>query len=83
MVHSLAARLHGLAVVPVRPGALRRGLIAGSAWGVVMGAIVTGLAAWECGGVCLADAAVSTALSIGAGLCTIGPLAAFGARPAP
>jgi hypothetical protein len=47
-----------------------------------MGAILTALAAWECGGLCLTDAALSTALAIGAGLCTIGPLAAFGARTA-
>jgi hypothetical protein len=80
MAHSLAARLHDFAVLPVRPGALRRGLIAGSAWGIVMGAILTALATRECGGLCLADAALSTALATGAGLCTIGPLAAFGAR---
>jgi hypothetical protein len=82
MPHSLAARLHDFAALPVRPGALRRGLIAGSAWGIIMGAILTALAAWECGGLCLTDAALSTALAIGAGLCTIGPLAAFGARTA-
>jgi hypothetical protein len=78
MIASLAARRP----VPVKPGSLRRALTAGSLWGIVMGLIVTAVGAWECGGVCLADAAVSTALSVVAGIGTIGPLAAFGARSA-
>jgi hypothetical protein len=64
------------------PGALRRGLIAGTAWGIVMGAILTAMTAWDCGVVCVPDAALNTAMSIAAGLCTIGPLAALGARSA-
>jgi hypothetical protein len=67
-------------VLHVRPGALRRGLIAGSAWGLVMGAIVTTVNAWACGVICVPDAALTTAFAIAAGLCTMGPLAAFGAR---
>jgi Mg/Co/Ni transporter MgtE len=62
--------------------ALRRGLIAGSAWGIVMGVILTALGAWDCGVVCITDAALTTATAMAAGICTIGPLAAFGARPA-
>jgi uncharacterized membrane protein YhaH (DUF805 family) len=64
-----------------RPGALRRGLIAGSAWGIVTGALVVAAGAWECGGVCVPDAAVTMATSVLAGLATMGPLAALGARP--
>ena len=59
------------------PRALRRGLIAGTAWGVAMGALLTAQAAWSCDVLCLSDAALTTAFSIAAGLCTIGPLAAF------
>ena len=59
------------------PRALRRGLVAGTAWGVVMGALLTAQAAWSCV-LCLSDAALTTAFSIAAGLCTIGPLAARG-----
>jgi hypothetical protein len=65
-----------------QPGAVRRGLIAGSAWGIVTGFIVVAAGAWECGGICLPDAALTIAISIAAGLGTFGPLAAFGARPA-
>ena len=62
--------------------ALRRGLIAGSAWGIAMGAILIALGAWNCGVICITDAALTTATAMAAGICTIGPLAAFGARPA-
>jgi len=47
-----------------------------------MSAVITGVSAWTCGGICLADAALTTAIAIVAGTCTIGPLAAFGRRPA-
>jgi hypothetical protein len=63
-----------------RQGAWRRALIAGTAWGAVMGGVLTALEAWRCGFVCVPDAALTTAFSIAAGLCTMGPLAAFGAR---
>jgi hypothetical protein len=66
-----------------RPGAVRRGLIAGSAWGLVTGLLVITAGAWDCGFVCLPDAALTMATSVVAGLATMGPLAAFGARPGP
>jgi hypothetical protein len=43
-----------------------------------MGALLTAQAAWSCDVLCLSDAALTTAFSIAAGLCTIGPLAARG-----
>jgi hypothetical protein len=64
-----------------QPRAVRHGFIAGSAWGIVTGLVIIAAGAWECGGVCLPDAALTVALSIAAGLGTFGPLAAFGARP--
>ena len=63
------------------PHHLRRGFIAGTAWGVVMGALLTAQAALSCDVLCLSDAALTTAFSIAAGLCTIGPLAAFRRLP--
>jgi len=63
--------------------AVRRALLAGSAWGVTMGAGLTALSAWDCGGVCLFDAALTTVLSTLAGILTIGPLAAFGRSVSP
>lgn len=60
--------------------ALWRGLSAASAWGLIMGMGFAALEAWQCGGVCLQDAALTTMLSIGAGILGIGPVAAFGRR---
>jgi hypothetical protein len=60
--------------------AVLRMLTAGTAWGVVMASGFIGYALWSCGGVCLEDAAVTTATSIAAGILTLGPLAAFGGR---
>jgi hypothetical protein len=77
----MAMSVNSLAALRPPRGALRRGLIAGSAWGVAMGAILTALGAWNCGVICLGEIAQTTATAIAAGLCTFGPLAAFGARP--
>jgi Mg/Co/Ni transporter MgtE len=70
-----ALRLPRSLALPQR--ALRRGLIAGTAWGMVMGALLAAQAAWSCDVLCLSDVALTTAFSIAAGLCTIGPLAAL------
>ncbi|HEY0566537.1 MAG TPA: hypothetical protein VGD13_00190 [Xanthobacteraceae bacterium] len=59
---------------------LWRGLAAGAAWGVSMGIGFAALEAWQCGAVCLPDAALTTWLSIGAGIVGIGPVVAFGRR---
>jgi hypothetical protein len=71
--------LRRLALSP-RPGALWRGIIAGGTWGIVTGLLVITTGAWDCGFICLPDAALTMATSVVAGLATIGPLAAFGAR---
>lgn len=80
MPGSIAARGGAVPGPGVAPGALRRGLIAGSAWGLSMAALLIALDAWNCGVVCLSDAAMTTALSTAAGVLTIGPLAALGRR---
>jgi len=72
MAHVAAASLH-------RPAAIfHRAVIAGSAWGLVMGAVLAAVSAWQCGGVCIPDAMMTTGLAMVAGICTLGPLAAFG-----
>jgi hypothetical protein len=63
-------------------GAALRMLAAGTAWGIAMTAGFAGLALWDCGTVCPDDVALTAATSIAAGILTIGPLAAFGRRPA-
>jgi hypothetical protein len=81
MITAIVARIStprsGLA-----PGTLRRGLIAGSAWGLSMAALSIAHEFLTCGGVCLPDAAITTALSTSAGIVAIGPLAVFGRRGA-
>lgn len=60
--------------------ALSRAVIAGTAWGLIMGAGLAVLALHDCGGICVPDAALTTAISIAAGILTIGPIAAVGRR---
>ena len=60
--------------------ALRRALLAGSAWGLMVAAGFTALDAWRCGIVGLDTAAITAMVAAPAGILTIGPLAAIGAR---
>lgn len=80
MMPALTAVRPGGRARGVAPNALRRGLAAGTAWGVAMGAVLTAVNVWNCGVVCIPDVAVTTALAMAAGIATIGPLAAFGRR---
>jgi hypothetical protein len=57
---------------------MQRALVAGGAWGITMSAGLVTLNAWECGAICLTDAALTSVLSVATGICTIGPLAAWG-----
>jgi hypothetical protein len=60
---------------------LRRALVAGTAWGLLIG---TGLATWsavQCGVFCLDAAVIDTLGAVTVGIFTLGPLAAFGRRP--
>jgi hypothetical protein len=58
-------------------GAVRRGLLAGTAWGLTMGLGLPVLTFVSCGVICLSDVAFTTAVSVVAGIVAIGPLAAF------
>ena len=64
--------------LPAMPPMLRRGLLAGSAWGVALATGLITLNAMECGALCVPDALATLAVSIPAGILTIGPLAALG-----
>ena len=73
---TLSARLHA-SLSQLDAAALRRGLVAGTGWGLIVAAGLTAVEAWRCGVVCL-DAAAFTALMASAvGIVTIGPLAAL------
>ena len=75
-----AAALLRLELPRLSRHAALRALSAGSAWGVMFAGGMTALAFANCGFVCLEDAALMTAISVAAGIVTIGPLAALG-RP--
>jgi mannose/fructose/N-acetylgalactosamine-specific phosphotransferase system component IIC len=60
--------------------ALTRAVIAGTAWGLTMGIGLALLSLHNCGGICIPDAALTTVISIVAGILTIGPVAAVGRR---
>jgi Mg/Co/Ni transporter MgtE len=59
------------------PGALPRGILAGIAWGLTMGLALPLWSFLDCGVICLSDVAVTTGVSVAAGILAIGPLAAF------
>lgn len=67
---ALLARLDGRA--------LRRGLLAGAAWGFVVTLGLVAIEAQRCGVVCLDAAAITLFLSTAGRFVTIGPLAALG-----
>lgn len=62
-------------------GAARRAVLAGSGWGVAMGVGLPALTFFNCGTICLSEVALTGAISIAAGIVTIGPLAVL-SRPA-
>ncbi len=73
-----AVRLHALHPSNWPSGALRRALLAGSGWGIVMGLGLPALAFFDCGMICLSDIAMTTAVAVPAGIVAIGPIAALG-----
>jgi hypothetical protein len=62
-------------------GAVPRGILAGTAWGLIMGLGLPLITFMNCGVICLSDVALTTAASIIAGTATIGPLAALRQAP--
>ena len=59
---------------------LKRAVLIGSLWGVTLTAGLTAMSAWQCGGVCLPQLAVTAGLSLFCGIFGLGPLAAYGRR---
>jgi TM2 domain-containing membrane protein YozV len=74
---TLAAIVPTIARIGECPGALRRGIVAGICWGLTVGLGLPLLALLDRGVVCLSDVAVTTVVSVVAGILTIGPLAVF------
>jgi hypothetical protein len=66
-------------------GAGKRAILAGLAWGAPMAALLVSLEVWYCGVLCLTDAAVTLAVTMIAGISTIGVFAALlgGTAPGP
>ena len=59
---------------------LLRTLIAGTAWGIAMAAGIASMTFWNYNMICSDDVAVTTVISIAAGILAIGPIAAYGRR---
>jgi len=59
---------------------LKRAVAIGGLWGVTLTAGLTAMSAWQCGGVCLPQVAVTAALSLCCGIFGLGPLAVYGRR---
>jgi hypothetical protein len=74
-MHALSLNFSRL---PAMSPMLRRGLLAGSAWGLALATGLITLNAMQCGALCVPDALATLAVSIPAGIVTIGPLAALG-----
>ena len=74
-----------VATLVSRPAEIRhlfgRALIAGCAWGLPMAALLIAMSALACGGICLTDAALTTAISLVTGVVAMGPFAAFPRSP--
>jgi hypothetical protein len=66
-----------------RPGAGKRAVLAGLAWGAPMAALFVALDVWRCEVLCLNDAAATLAVTSIAGMCTISAFAAFFGETAP
>jgi hypothetical protein len=73
----IVASTFSLPALRLRPHAVGRALLAGSAWGIGMGIALTALKFHECGMVCLSDVAINTTVAVVAGIVTLGPVAAF------
>ena len=54
-----------------------RALAAGTAWGLTLGIGLTAAGYMSCGIICIPDALLTTAISVVAGIATMGPLVAL------
>jgi len=61
-------------------GPVFRMIAGGTLWGLVLSGGLLALASFNCSGVCLGDALVTTALSVTAGIATIGPVTVLSAK---
>jgi hypothetical protein len=77
---ALALRLRHF--TPPRPsrGAAFRAVAGGTVWGLVLSGGLLSLTYYSCGVVCTGDALVTTALSVAAGIVTIGPVTVLASK---
>jgi hypothetical protein len=74
----VVGRLHALYPSHWPRGTIKRAVLAGGGWGIVMGLGLPALAFLDCGTICLSDIALTTAMAVPAGIVAIGPVAALG-----
>jgi hypothetical protein len=76
----LALRLKEITPLQLQRGPVFRMIAGGTLWGVILSGGLLTLSYYSCGVICLGDALVTTALSITAGIATIGPVTMLSAR---
>ena len=69
---TLTARLNTLP-----PNTIKRGVFAGIVWGLGMGIALPAMDFFGCGAICLSDVAITSGVSIAAGIPLFGALVAF------
>ena len=79
MIATLFNRFDWQTLQLTRPEVLRM-LVAGSEWGFAMSVGIAGMTFWKYAMICPDEIAVTTLLSVIAGIVAIGPLAAYGRR---
>lgn len=77
---ALAQTLRQFAPQKLPRGAAFRVIAGGTLWGLALSGGLLSLSYYSCGVVCLGDALVTTALSVAAGIITIGPVTLLGAK---
>lgn len=77
---ALAQRLRYFAPLPMQRGPMFRAIGGGTLWGLILSGGLLAVSYQSCGGICLADATVTTLVSVLAGIATIGPTTILSAR---
>ncbi len=77
---ALAVKSRELRSLRLTRGTAFRMVAGGILWGVVLSGGLLALTYHACGAICFADALVTTAASIAAGIATIGPVTVLWAR---
>lgn len=77
---AFALRLKQRAPLSLPRGSAFRMIAGGTLWGLILSGGLLTLTYYSCNAICLGDALVTTALSVAAGIITIGPVTVLSAK---